>query len=333
MPAAALAIPSIIGAAGSIGGALIGSRAANKAGQQQQEGARRAGQLVTDAAGQVNPGISSAAAGAGQGYSVAAGNAGAGVSNAAAGANGYLRPYYDMGTGAAGQMTDFMQGDGNKNFTAADMEAYDPGYQFRIDQAMKSLNNGATAHGMTDSGAALKSAAMYSQNLASDEFGKAFDRFNTNANNRFTRLSSLMGYGLGAGQQMGQNDMHAAEYGGDASMRAAQYGGDAGMWAAGKMGDNTMGAAKYAGDAAMGGANAQAAGTMGSANAWSSGISGAANSIGQGVSLAMMRPKITAPTTQQLQNLPARPQPMALSPFAGSPYYSGPGKNYSAGVR
>jgi hypothetical protein len=84
----------------------------------------------------VNPTIANAAAGAGHDVSVAAGNAGAGVANAADTANGFLSPYMAAGSGAAGTLADFMKsgGDLNRSFTGADMEAYDPGYQFRMQQ-------------------------------------------------------------------------------------------------------------------------------------------------------------------------------------------------------
>jgi hypothetical protein len=68
-----------------------------------------------------------------------------------------------------------------------DFEA-DPGYQFRMDEAMKALNRRAAAQGMTNSGSTLKELARFGQNLASQEYGNAYNRFNNdyqNARNRY----------------------------------------------------------------------------------------------------------------------------------------------------
>ena len=52
----------------------------------------------------------------------------------------------------------------------------DPGYQFRFNEGMKALERSAAAHGNLQSGATLKALTRYSQDYASNEFGKAYDR-------------------------------------------------------------------------------------------------------------------------------------------------------------
>jgi hypothetical protein len=279
MPAA-VAIPAAIGGVASLGSALLGGHAASQAGKQQAAGAANASQIMANGVSNANPILGQAAAGAGQQVSVAAGNAGAGVASAADYANGQLNPYVGMGQSAVSQLGDFMgpDGAGNHAFTAADMAAYDPGYQFRLEQGMKALNNSMAAHGMTDSGAALKAAARYGQDYSSNEFQNAFARNEQQTNDRFSRLSTLMGAGMSAANTSGQNELGSAQYGGNAGMAAAQYGGNAGMWAGGQQASNIMGGAQYQGNAAMGVGNAQAAGTMGAANAWGQGLGGVANS-------------------------------------------------------
>lgn len=99
-----------------------------------------------------------------------------------------------------------------KNFTMSDYEA-DPGYQFRLDQGNKAINNSAASRGGLLSGATLKAIADYNSGAASQEYGNAVNRFNVNRANAsdvyqnaysrwndqnntiFNRLSSLSGMG------------------------------------------------------------------------------------------------------------------------------------------
>jgi hypothetical protein len=128
-------------------------------------------------------------------------------------------------------------------FDLADFQA-DPGYQFRQDEGMKALERSAAARGGLFSGRAMKDTLRFSQGLASQEFGSAFDRFNVNKTNQFNRLASISGIGQTAANQTGGA---LANYGNNVS-------------------NNIIGAG-----------NAQAAGRVGSANAWNS-------AIGQGIS-------------------------------------------------
>jgi hypothetical protein len=64
----------------------------------------------------------------------------------------------------------------------------DPGYQFRLQEGEKAINSGAAARGMGQSGATLKALTQYGQNLASQEYGQAYDR-------NYSRLSQLAGFG------------------------------------------------------------------------------------------------------------------------------------------
>lgn len=94
-----------------------------------------------------------------------------------------------------------------KNFSVADFQA-DPGYDFRLAEGMRGIENSAAARGGLLSGAALKAAGQYNQNFASNEYQNAYNRFNTNQSNQFNRLASLAGVGqtaTNATQQAGQN--------------------------------------------------------------------------------------------------------------------------------
>lgn len=89
-----------------------------------------------------------------------------------------------------------------RNFGAADFQA-DPGYDFRLSEGMKGINNSAAARGGVLSGAALKAASKYNQNFASNEYGNAYNRFNTDKTNTFNRLASIAGVGQTATNQVG----------------------------------------------------------------------------------------------------------------------------------
>lgn len=130
-----------------------------------------------------------------------------------------------------------------------------PGYQFTLNQGLKSVQNSAAARGLGTSGAALKGASTYASGLAdstyNDVYNRALSTFNTNyssAANNANRLSGLV--------SSGQN--------------AAATNGSLGAATASSIG-NTL----------TSGANATASGTVGSANA----LSGALGSIGNNATM------------------------------------------------
>jgi hypothetical protein len=96
------------------------------------------------------------------------------------------------------------------DFGMADFEA-DPGYAFRLKQGMKSLEQSAAARGGLLSGSTLRGVTDYSQGMASQEYGNAYNRYQTNRANQLNPLQSLMGSGqtsantlTGAAGQLGQ---------------------------------------------------------------------------------------------------------------------------------
>ena len=136
-----------------------------------------------------------------------------------AGADGYGKYGRDFG------MQDFQQ---------------DPGYGFRLSEGLKGLDRQAAARGGLISGAALKAATRYSQDMASQEYGNAFNRYQTNRSNQLNPLQSLMGAGQSATNQVGSAGQSYAN---------------------------------NAGSAMIGGGDARASGYMGQANALSGGAS------------------------------------------------------------
>ncbi len=88
----------------------------------------------------------------------------------------------------------------------------DPGYAFRLSEGQKTLDRQAAARGGLISGGALKAAQRYGQEMGSQEYQNAFNRYQTERNAQLNPLQSLAGVGqtaantLGAaGQQYGTN--------------------------------------------------------------------------------------------------------------------------------
>jgi len=115
----------------------------------------------------------------------------------------------------------------------------DPGYAFRLSEGQKALDRSAAARGGLISGSALKAASRYGQEMGSQEYQNAFNRYQTERASQLAPLQSLAGIGQTTASNLGA------------------------------LGANN---AQAIGNYLTGGANAQAAGTVGLANAFGSGL-------------------------------------------------------------
>lgn len=115
----------------------------------------------------------------------------------------------------------------------------DPGYAFRMSEGMKGLERSAAARGGLLSGSALKGIQRYGQDLGSQEYQNAFNRYQTTRTNTLNPFASLAGVAQSASNTMGT--------------AAGNFGQ--------QMGSNIIGAG-----------NAAAAGQVGTANAISQGV-------------------------------------------------------------
>lgn len=121
-----------------------------------------------------------------------------------------------------------------RDFGMADFEA-DPGYAFRLSEGLKAVDRSMAARGLGVSGAAIKGVMREGQGQASQEYANAYNRYQINRANQLNALSSLMGGGQTAAQQM---QMAANNYGvGGAqsyndigTARASGYVGAANAW-------------------------------------------------------------------------------------------------------
>lgn len=123
----------------------------------------------------------------------------------------------------------------------------DPGYAFRLSEGQKALDRSAAMRGGLISGRAMKEAQRYGQDVASQEYGNAFNRYQAERAALINPLQSLAG---------------------QAQSSANTLTGAAGNLGA-QLGENILG-----------GANARASGYLGESNALTSAIGSGINFYG-----------------------------------------------------
>lgn len=116
-------------------------------------------------------------------------------------------------------------------FTGQDLYK-DPGYAFRVSEGIKALDRSAAARGGLLGGNQMRGVTELGQNLASQEYQNAFNRYQVERAARLNPLQSLMGAGqtsanalTGAAGQYGQNLANIA--GNVGNIRASGYVGQA----------------------------------------------------------------------------------------------------------
>ena len=167
------------------------------------------------------------------------------------------------GTAPGGQFT--------QQYTGADLSS-DPGYQFRLAQGLKGVQNSGSASGMTLSGAQLSAVDQYNQGFASNEYQNAYNRYTSAQQQRYNNLYSIAGLGQDATAVTGSAGQNAAN-----QISSAQ----------------------------IGSGNAQAAGYVGTANAINSGTSTLANYYQQQQALygtSYEQPQLGSTDAANLQN-------------------------------
>lgn len=123
-------------------------------------------------------------------------------------------PGYLKGVGAGGDLV--------RGFTMSDYQA-DPGYAFRLSEGQKQLDRQAAIRGGQISGSAMKAAARYGQDMASQEYSNAYNRFRDTQGLQRNALAGVVGfaptaagsmtsagqsYASGAGPQMYQQGVN-----------------------------------------------------------------------------------------------------------------------------
>jgi hypothetical protein len=144
-------------------------------------------------------------------------------------------PFLQAGVRALGKL------EGVSDYTPFSYDEFtkDPGYAFRLKEGQKALDAQAAARGGLISGNALRAATSYGQEMGSQEYTNAFNRYQQERAARLQPLQSLAGVGQTTAANLGQ---------------------------AGAANANTMG------NYLTGGAAASAAGNVGAANAYSNAV-------------------------------------------------------------
>lgn len=138
------------------------------------------------------------------------------------------KPFYDVGVNALPELV------AASKYTPFTMDQFkeDPGYAFRLKQGVEALDRSAAARGGLLSGNQLRGVTQFGQELGSQEYQNAFNRYQAERAARLNPLQSLTGMGqttantLGvAGQNMATNVGAANEAA--ANARASGYIGGA----------------------------------------------------------------------------------------------------------
>lgn len=169
---------------------------------------------------------------------------------------GYQEPYTQAGVGATNRLATLLGlapgADMGSYMTQPSLEQLqmDPGYKFREQQGMRGVNASAAAGAGLQSGAALKAAQRFGQDMASQEYGNAYNRFMHNRAAAAGMLQNLAGTGAATAGNIGSQ---AANVGG-AGLGAATN--TANMLALNPIGQGLENAAQARASGYMGGATA-----------------------------------------------------------------------------
>lgn len=188
---------AIIGGGATLAAGYMGSQAAKQAANQQADAARYAAQLQQQQFETTNE---------------------------------QQKPYREAGYSALSDiagMKPYLQ----HQYTAEDFaQGIDPGYQFRLQQGQEAANRMANLGGGLMGGNAMRGLQDYTQGLASQEYGNAFNRYQTQRGNIYNTLASIAGLGQTSLGQTTQAGTQTAQMVGQniANAGAAQAGGTIG---------------------------------------------------------------------------------------------------------
>jgi len=173
------------------------------------------------------------------------------------------QPFYQAGVNALPELVSASR------YTPFSMEQFqaDPGYGFRLSEGQKALERSAAARGGLISGGALKAATRFGQDMGSQEYTNAFNRYQAERQARLGPLQALTGMGGTTASNLGS----------------------AGQTMASNVGNYGMAGANATGEGYMGSANARASGYMGTSNALTSGLGSYLNYSNQQNLLAALK--------------------------------------------
>lgn len=148
---------------------------------------------------------------------------------------GMEHPYLEAGYGATNELVRLLGGNGGsgqllKPFTTSDWQQLSPAYDFQRQQGMQGTLNGDASGQGALSGAAQKDLMGFNQNLANTSFGNAFNMYQTQNNNIYSRLAGLANMGQSAASMTAQSGTALAGNAGQAiqNVGTAYAGGQVG---------------------------------------------------------------------------------------------------------
>jgi hypothetical protein len=108
----------------------------------------------------------------------------------------------------------------------------DPGYQFRLSEGLKSLDRSAASRGGLLSGGTLKGIQRYGQDMASQEYTNAFNRYQAERTGTLNPFQAMAGQGQSTANTLSNMGMNYANqtgelYQGAGNVRASGYVGQA----------------------------------------------------------------------------------------------------------
>lgn len=184
-----------------IGSALLGSRSASQAASAQSDAAAQAAQLQRE---QFERQVE------------------------------LQKPFREAGVRALGKL------EGASEYTPFGMQQFqqDPGYAFRLKEGQRALDQQAAARGGLISGNALRAAQRYGQEMGSQEYQNAFNRYQLERQAKLGPLQTLAGVGQTSAQTLGAAGQQYATGAGEAlgagaQARASGYMGQANVLAGG----------------------------------------------------------------------------------------------------
>lgn len=253
-----------IGAASSIASSALGAGAASSAANTQANAEKQVAGLAQQAVSSAQTGLTGAVGTANSSLQNILGQEGAGNAGyQAAGQSGLNALQTALAPG--GSLTNQFSFDPSQI-------ANNPDYQFQLQQGTQAVNRAAAAQGTLKSGGTLKALTQYSQGLASNEIGQAYNQalntFNTNRSAALGNLQLPLSLGqYGNSQQQNALQNYSQLFNANTVNSAVQ----SGNWG--------LQGTQLVGNALTGAANAQAAGTIGAANAWQHAIGPVTNAL------------------------------------------------------
>ena len=138
------------------------------------------------------------------------------------------KPFYDVGVNA---LPELVEASKYQPFTMDKFQA-DPGYAFRLSEGTKALERSAAARGGLLSGGTGKALTRFGQEMGSQEYTNAFNRYQAERTARLQPLQAMTGMGQSTAQQLGQQGQQMSSnvgeaIGSGAAARASGYVGTA----------------------------------------------------------------------------------------------------------